>query len=772
MADHLYTRVPRLAEQEQGHLDAEAMEPGADLLATDAHYDPLSRRWMANPADAGDGSGPSDWTGTATVEMSLPAHGGTGVEVTAESWTITRTASLDLGRGFYLDFHPYEPDNVVSFTNPMIIKWGAGIAGRAAKWMVRLLPSEGGPGMAEVLEHDGSQYVLVVACVLLAGTFYNRTHRLWFQPLDDDEWLLSNRDEPDMGVLVRTRHPHTYDPDEGGSTDDGPPIAAVPWGPGPLTMSATGRAWVIYRDLTYPSTWTVQTKGRRSTGYPCTQDVSTAVSSWLPDGKSPYDVDTDLGSAYAVALAVFEGELVEGQADPDEWEASETGQSDYGWRLTVTGPADAGTGLAKRTACVDRLLLHWPRTLATDGATPVDLLAHETVKVLGLRESRSYRDDQSTLTLTLRGPVHELDYLTLPGQRWQWVVDRAAEGQPEDLYIRFDGIRDSAEVPRYTLADGTWIGETTVTIQTRWRQAAVVQYRGQLELDGALRSTAYAELAKLIPLDDTEVSISVEPTALADDAPLPKGRRGEGQLWKPEISNSLLSLIYGLKDVLGPNDRLLFRDVAGTPSLVIDQPTAATQATFYRTQAAADAAGKPAQCISGPDKTRALVLARNDALFFNEIIVAGEAPAPAIPDTGSAITDPASLKRRAPIVRYFAAPESWKVAEIGGAPNTLYVGARRCLEVTYPQLNSDAAVELRCRQLKDQYYRFQASGAFQAGFVDSIYPGDVVTVAAGTEPDAVDTDYRLEGMQTELINLNVTASRRYRTTYEIGEVLP
>jgi len=764
MADHLYCRVPRLVEQEQGHLADEAMEPSAaDLTIVDAYYERLSRRWMAKPAESGAGSGSSDWTGTTTVEMSLLASGGTGVEVTAESWRLKRVDPLEMARGFYLDLWCYEPASVAAFTDPVTISWGGADSTKHGQWLVRLIPSEAGPGMAEVLEHDGADYVLVCTCVLLSGTFFNSLHRLWFQPLDEDEWLLSNRDVSDMGVLVRTKRPYVYDPDASSDTDDAEPEARVPWGPGALALSGTGRAWVVYRDLTYPHTWSVATKGQREFGYLCTQACTSTVSSWLPDGKRVYNAEEDTGSDYVVDLVVYEGEPVVGD-DPAEWAADAGGKPAYGWRLTVTGPEDAGTGFSKLSVCVDRLLIHWPRTLASDGSTAVDLIGHATVRVDSLRESRSYRDDQADLVVTLRGPVADLDHYTAPGQRWQWVIDQAADGQPEDLLIRFDGIRDGAEPTRYTDVDDNWIGTAQVSIRTRWRQAEMVMYRGQLALDGALRSTAYASLFSLIPLDTTEVSI---PTALPDDKVLPAGRRGDGPLWKPEIGMRLASLILSLQEMMGPKDRLMFRDVSGTPALVIDQPSAASLATFYRTQAEADAAGVPAQCIRG-DKLRALVLTRDDSEFFNEITVQGEAPAPAIPDTASGATG--ELKRGAPIVRYYADPSSWKVAEIGGAPNLLYTGTKQTCTWVNLQLNTEAAVELNLRQMVDRFHRFANAGQFQGGFVPTLYPGDLVTIDAGTEPDATDKVLEIQGMSTEVVSLTLEASKRYKTIYEVGEV--
>jgi len=763
MPDHLYVRVPRLAEQEPGFMDDEAMRPDAASLSTEgAFYERLSRRWMATPTESGVGSGSSDWSASVDlVEMSLLASGGTGVETTAETWTMVRTAELELGRGFYVDLWPYEPADSADFTQPLTIAWGT-----SPRWTVCLTPSEAGPGLAEITEFDGTTEKQVVSCVLLRGPFYNQLHRLWFQPLDDDEWLVSNRDVADLGCLVRTQHPYTYDPDDGSSTDDGPPESHAPWGPGPLRIDGKGRAWVVYREVVYPSEWTIAAKGPRTLDYLCTQDVTAEINPWLPDGKRTFDADTGLGSAYDADLKVYEGELKEGEADPDEWAADAVGQTAYGWRLTVTGPEDAGTSLSKRTVCVDRMLLRWVRTLGTDGATPVDLFDHATVTVTGLRESRSYRDADGQLFVTLYGPVEELRYLTLPGQRWQWVMDQATDGQPEDLYIRFDGMRDVADLPRWTNVADEWLAECTVTIRTRWRQAEAVLYRGQLRLDGMLRSTAYIELAQLIPLDSTEVVI---PTALPDDDLLPAGRRGEGPLWKPEIGQRLSDLLLSLAETMGPKDRLLFRDQEGVACLVIDQPSEASVATFYRTQAEADSAVVPAQCIRDADKTRALTLADDDSEFYNEIIVMGTAPAPAVPDTAAGVEE--TLQRGAPILAMFSDPESWKLAEIGGAPNLRYVGVRRTLIAVMPQLNTDAAVQRMCRQLVERYYRFSSAGRFIAGFVETLYPGDVVTIDAGTEPTAASKVLVIRGMDTELVNLTVARSHRYTTVYEVGEAV-
>ena len=139
-------------------------------------------------------------------------------------------------------------------------------------------------------------------------------------------------------------------------------------------------------------------------------------------------------------------------------------------------------------------------------------------------EDRSYRDEESTLTVQLHGPADLLDHITMPAQRWQWrLVEDDGEGWTSE-YIRFDGLRDTAPMTRYTLIDGTWTADTTVTIRTRWRQAAAVMYRGQTIIDGLPRTEAYRALAALIPLDETEV---VVPVPLPDDGPLPMAKRGQ-----------------------------------------------------------------------------------------------------------------------------------------------------------------------------------------------------------------------------------------------------
>lgn len=764
----LLVRVPRLVEREPGHMDDQALTPDGDSVwSIGALYEPLSRRWMGRPSAVV--AGDYEWSGAAFE--SAPFGGRTGVRVTAAGdWEIVGVPPINspttdyTGAGFYVDWMAYED------TEAFTIEWGD-VEGQEGQhhWRLRIEDRRLDTGLCTVSEYDGAEWHERAHVALLGDTPTEQPHRIWFQPLHDDEWLLRNAYDPLLGAVITARYPYAYDSGAVESAEDtAPRIAFAPWGNGRLTVRGNGPLWFARLVLTY-SYFYIGTRSPRAFGYSCTQPYTAHLSAWVPDGRTQSTVDIPgVTSDYTVTLAVLQGPPVETHEEapagqPAPWLPSEDGLPEYGWLIRATA-APENYRAAYRTPVVDRLMLRWPRTLADDGATEVDLIGHEEVTVLGLVEDRSYRDEESTLTVQLHGPADLLDHITMPAQRWQWrLVDDDGSGWPSE-YIRFDGLRDTAPMSRYTLIDGTWTADTTVTIRTRWRQAAAVMYRGQTIIDGLPRTEAYRALAALIPLDETEV---VVPVPLPDDGPLPMAKRGQPPLWSAEVGQALGSLIRDLADVAGPRDRLLFRDWDGVAALVVDQPSGEPVARFYRTQAAADAAGVPAQCLRSYDKRQGMVIGWDDSEFFNEIVVVGTAPADVIYDLASG--PEREIKRGAPIVRYFAAPESWQIAEIDGAVNRRYVGCRRAVVYDDPQLNTPLAVERRLRGLVEQFYRFRSGGQVSAGLVPDLYPGDVIVIDPGDEDGAADAVYEVRGMRTEVLSLHA-ADRGIVTLYELGEV--
>lgn len=761
----LLVRVPRLVEREPGHMDDQALTPGDDTVWTvGGYYEPLSRRWMGQVSA---GPAPASWSGVTHQMVMLDA--GMGVRTTTAAtgqWAATAAGLMLPGRGFWFDWYAYEGSALTA------IEWGGRIPADDGQvqhhWRLAFTTLDTHQGLCTVEEHDGEEWQARASVVLIDGASRREQYRIWCQPLSDDEWLLRNYDNPALGAIITARHPHEYDTGAVVSAEDtAPRMGYAPWGPAGITVRGSGALWFQRYDLNYESVWAVGSRGERSFGYLCTQPYTHTMSAWLPDGRpQATDGTPGLSSAAEVTLEVLTDQSVESseavpEAQPAPWVPIEDGLPGYGWRVRVSSSDTT------RTVVLDRLMLRWPRTLADDGATEIDLIGHPEVSVLGMVEDRSYRDQESTLTVQLHGPADLLDHITMPAQRWQWRLVSGTDDDPgvqPAEYVRFDGLRDTAPLARYTLVDGTWTADTTVTIRTRWRQAEAVMYRGQTIIDGLPRTEAYRALAALIPLDETEV---VVPVPLPDDGPLPMAKRGQPPLWSAEVGVSLGSLIADLADVAGPRDRLLFRDWDGVAALVVDQPSGEPVARFYRTQAAADAAGVPAQCLRSYDKRQGMVIGWDDSEFFNEIVVVGTAPADVIYDLASG--PEREVRRGAPIVCYFAAPESWQIAEIAGAVNRRYVGCRRAVVYDDPQLNTPLAVERRLRGLVEQFYRFRSGGQVSAGLVPDLYPGDVIVIDPGDEDGAADAVYEVRGMRTEVLSLHA-ADRGIVTLYELGEV--
>lgn len=764
MSDQLLALVPRNIEAEPGSRVSELFWQGNDSLRVteDADGNPLAflepycRRWIGRPIAEESFEDTDDWTctsGETIVAISKTDAGGGGVELSEEAtievpWVLLHDTDLELLRGFFLDLLIYEPEDFSDASRVVLtIEW-------CGKWRLRLRGNESTATLADVSEWLNGAWAVRGAGPLLSGKFFGQQHRLWIQPLDEDEFLVKNRDRDDYGLVCRTELPVPYDPDEGTEEDRGDDGYA-PWGPGSLILHGSSKAWAVFRYVSFPNLWTVETPEQRHLEYLSTQTVTPTTSRFLPDGRRDGESD------YEAAMEVFEGDL-----DTTLWTADPGGQQDYTWRLTATGPADVTIGSQEcsyRAVVVDKAQLEWPSVTASDGLTPVDLLALAGTDVLNIREDLGSDDFDARLTVEFLTTDADLYSWIKPNSRWQWIID-ADKADTEVDYIRFDGLLDEAEDAPYVTISGEYKRHVTATILKVWRQAGFSIFAGSTPMDGLLRSAAYQDLSKQIPIDPVYEFLA---ETLADDQALSRSPRGTKPSWLPPIGARILDLLRELRQNQGPKDRLRWVDVDSVPTLYVDQPGTTSVATFYRSVADAVAAGKPAQVIMGTDKSRLLSGAQTDHEFYNDILVIGEGPKPVrkpetVAEAGQELPDETQL-----ITARYQYPLSWTTPA-----NPLYVGARRRLIAVMPHLKTEADVSWTCLALARQFVRFKASGRVSSHLVPTLYPGDVITINGGDDPLQSTADYEIRGIQTTVLNFTdeLPAERSLPCVYELGEV--
>ncbi|HUX69893.1 MAG TPA: hypothetical protein VMV41_05230 [Cellulomonadaceae bacterium] len=771
MPDRLLARCGRNVEDEPGFRSSELFDGnvaqlirsttnvvGATTYDTDmptAYFEPFSRRWMGAPNAPAGTDIDTDYNVLAggVGLLAITPFGNAGVALDTEGapdalWSVERVSDFALGRGWQLDLYPYAPEDYDADRIATIrVEWGN-------KWRLELTGNEQAPGLARLYENGlagtGSYatWRLREIFPLIDGPFYDpgELHRFWFQPLADDEMLIRNLTNDSLGAVVITKAPYSYDPDEerGDELDLVDGKVGLPWGPDPLRISGLPRIFWVFRYVEFPTDWHVETDGTRDIGFDCAQLVTNTLSEWHPDGVQ--DNDT---SDYQAELTVYVGE----PAASDEWNdvvgPAPNEQRNYSWRMSVTGPGDGSLAeYSDRAIVIDDCRLTWPITTGADGLTGVNLFAQAGVQVLSVEEDRGEEDWDASLSVRLRCKWETyqatLRPLFRPYTRWQWVLDTDDLGT---YYVRFDGLAEKPQVARWCTAAGDYMADVRVICRTRWMQVDDVVFRCMTPLDGMDRSDIYSLLAELIPLD---IATEFECDPLTDDGPAPEARRGERPAWMPRIGARLGDVFRDVNQYLGPDDRLLFEDRTGVMVLHVSQPTGISLATFYRDTATAALNGVPAQVIMDTPGSNPLTDEEDATEFYNEIVVVGQN----------------KDNKRQLYAAHYAYPPSWQ-----DSADDRYVGVRRSLVVVKPELNTQGDVNRAAWALFEAYGAFRGSARMESHLVPALYPGDVITIDAGTEPGAVDTEYRIVGMRTESQTFSADVTRRWTTSYDLAEVV-
>lgn len=779
MPDRLLLHVPRYVEIEPGYRSTELLRDrrgwaigtlGDGVVGSaieKAMLEPVSGRWMPGPLAVQSEDEASDWSATdTTVALVQPEGLGGGVQVVSEGddetpWSLRRIADLTPGRGYYVDLFLFPPEDVDAVDQQQFsLSWGGGVSGGAGAFRVTLRSNQKFArwGLVEqlVASGDTAQWHSVVA-PLLGGDFYQRVHRLWLQPLSADEWLIANRDEPERGLVVRSRAPTLWLPD---GAEEGQEIGA-PWGVGGFILTGVSRAWIVVRDLVYYREWTMSTDPVRDIGYAARQGVTATVRAFVPDQLPQGQDPEDGGTSYPVTVTVRRD-----SESGDEWPAAmpddDPGSRFFHAAVAASAPDDAD-GYTTKAIVLDRIELEWPNRIASDGLAPIDLLAEPGLAVTDIRESRGRDDWQSYLSCSLWGELEAIDSLYLrPNSRLQWQLYQGLDEYEQPIYYtRFDGLIDGPAFAPWPTTAGTWKTPVQLTARSRWKQAAEILYRGGIGLDGIDRSEAYQALARQMVLKtewtEAEAGLSEDvrpPLELAigdldDDGPLPEAGAGERPALLPRTGTSILRAFQDVLRGFGPRDRAQFREGV----LHIDQPSDTPAVTLYHTSAEAASAGVPTQYLAGADRRACWQTETTDDGFVNEIILVGGK------DGNGEL-----------LAWYWNDPPSWNapVVIVGGLPvdNPRYIGVRRTLILVRPELRTEADLARAGYALWRAFYRFQFGGALQGWLLPTVYPGDTIRLAVGNKPAGYGSiDYVVEGMRTVAGHQNLPAARRHRTTY-------
>lgn len=757
--DKLLINVARDYESEEGlestelfqgrdDLDISTVSVSAGDNRTEFVFNKTAKRWISMPVAEPNSDDANTWFGANNLGFKLiqaPFLDADSMYYTVldngtdgNDWGVVRLEQLEPGRGFLIWFQVFECEDEDYADRP----FGFWLDNR---WRVKFTGSKESPGVCVVSKHyptgqsilPGEGATVAVAPILDKPLRGSQGHQIWVQPLGPDEWMICNLHDQEKCIVAVDSEPVEIDPDErradGEDYTDGrvkTPFAEA------IQFFGYSRAEFCFRYCKYPAAPYIKPKALRDLGYESTQDVTTDVKFYRPLEDERYDC----------TLTVYED-----AAQTTEWEADINGQSEYSWKLLGTMPEDAGTGYAKRALVVSRATMNWPKVMADDGLTSIDLFnSSSPIQVLSLEEYRDENDLNSTLSVTLRGKASEIyDYIR-PNDRWQWQI----ETLPGPTYVtRFDGLLDACEQRTYATADDVAMLEFDCVLHTRWRQARYALYRGGIPLDGLKRSEAYTALFKQLPLDtSTELSIAT----LADDDPLPSGRAGEDPAFEPEIGTPLIDVISELRDGFGPDDRLTWVELVGGPGMYIDQPATTSSYTFYKTQAAADAALKPTQSIGSATVGGALAQWVEDIDFYNEIWVVGRGKKAS--ENGETVYYP--------IWAYYGQPKSWKDASF-----PQYINIRKPLIVYAPELQTEADVMQKCVNLANKFAFFNRRYVFTSGFVPGLFPGSTITIDDGLDPFGTGVvTAKVRSMRTRVTNLNVVSSRmRYESVYEVSK---
>jgi len=757
MPDKLLVNVERNIESEEGYRSTELFwREHKDRIISensgtpDAVLESYSRRWLANPVpEQHDSSVLTDWSATSTTlaDMDRREHGGYGIEVTSEptggadAWSVVSTSAtaIEAQRGYYLDFLIYQANALDKFTEPLVFWFGYTASG-AYKYKLAIRGNEQSALNAELYERnpdydstdpDSLDYRLKVSFPLLAGNFYNQEHRLWIQPLDGAEFLIRNQTDPLYGTVVATKAPEPWPIDDGeGGTED----AEACWLDSPFKVDGWCTGWFVLRVLTYPAAWSIaiNRKQAKSIGYTSTQDWQKEEKWYAPD-KAP----TTQNTQYVLTTTIYD-------QDAEEWSG---GGEAYAYTVALSAPEDAETSYTKRTAVIDSLKLWLAPVSAPDRLVRTDLLAHGSIRLLALQESRTTADADAKLTITVRGRLSEFQALDWPkpNGRCQWLLDTGELEDEEDpllgnvYYLRFDGYIADIQGGKWT-SQGTYMVDYQITLRNHWRIGDLSLFRGSIGLDGMTRSEVYDLLAEQMLLDPTT---EVETGTLTNDVPLPESKPGTKPSLMPRIGSSITEVFSEVLKTYGLGEVARFVASDAEPGLVklrITAPDETSQATLYRTTAEAVAGGTEATVIIG-----GLQFGVSDADYYNDILVIGQDK-----------KDPSSL-----VYARYMNPDSWQTPA-----SPYYVGIRRLLIRIDPAYNTQAICNQVCYGLFQRFGRFVEREAVQSYLDWTLYPGDFVTIDAGEEPGASDKLHKIVAMR--VASTGASGARRYEAVYELS----
>jgi len=765
MADKVYINVPSIEELEEGHVSLVRLASGDFNVSSvnsvpDIIYEPLSQMYIANPVpipdERDDADVLADWavTGSSMIVMDRPDTG-KGISLIAESlsseWVLETEAydAIEYGRGYYIDFMPLRPSDNDYINRPISLFWGGfsnqedpGVPGSAViyKHKLEVSSNESGAAVATTYEYNQdytgatnqTEWFNLGSFNLVAKDFFNRSHRIWLQPITERRFIIKN---PTTGAgavfgIKRSSRVEVALPEEaGGGTDE----VGYTWANSKFQVTGTGTAWVVLRDIEYPDSFTLLSKDYTEIGYTSTQNFEVDSRWYAPD---------NLGSdtAWTSALTIYNG-------DDNVWDGN--GGSKYRWTWVITAPTDGTLPLStKRAATIAHLKFLLDPVVQSNGLSAVDIVADSRFCLEKLRETRSQEDDKSLLSISVLGARTDFDDVDWPklNGRCQWHIDTGVGD-----YIRFDGFIDEVQGSKFVdHSTSDYYIKYDVSVKSRWRDAEFSVFTGSYDLDGMEREDVYRLLGTQMGLATlTEMSIGT----LTASQPLPSGEIGKEPTLKTSIGQSVLDVFKDVEEFYAVDDRLIFKDDGtGNVKLFITALSDATVGTIVR----ADSTQATALVVAsaGGNNTPQRVIA-NDRQFFNDIYVIG----------GGVDVGEGTKTKGEVFVANYRYPPSWQ-----DTSDPLYIRRRRLLIAINPAWNSQGLVNLVGYALFHKYVRFDVGLSIDSHLQYNIYPGDVVTLAAGGETGATNLLLRIKSISANIADggngLARPLSRRYPCTYE------
>jgi hypothetical protein len=665
------------------------------------------------------------------VTISSPDIGG-GVQITTQGpWSIeTKSNVTEYGRGFIIDLMVFENASNAYNQSPISIYWGGQTNYSGYKYCIMISGNEKGIGSAEVWEYNQDyssgteikEWLSLGKFTLISGNFFNMQHRIWFEPLSYNKFLIRNM-LANQGMVFYTQYPEIISTTNNKATESNGQSSTInvyaPWDKSKISMNGYSPAVVTYRNLEYKTSTYLYTQQFQELGFTTTKGMDTDLR-WITG-----DLKDEDESDYSAELIVL-------NEDDDVWTEG-TGGSEFVYYIVLSS-TDNGTtsGYSLRSSKLSSLRLKIEPTVTTDSLTPIDLFSSNCVMDVSLHETDSNKDNDMTFSVK----VTSNPSWCYPGNHVKLL--------PYDNIIRFEGY--IADITYETLVDhatDTEYYHLHIHCRNMWKDAEESLFLGSYSLDSMMRSDVYSLLAEQMGLPSSLVSIGT----LSYNTTLPDGINGEKQSLMPKIGTPIIEIFDDVQKYYSATDQIYFRDKGEGTKLYITDETYTNTGTFYMTSEEAVNAGYPERVIIGKPGSSLINLSLNDKDFSNDITVIGGNP-----------NNPDGAVKAVYRSYDWLDPTSPKYNH--GKPRTLVVVS--------DAWRTQADVNLVGYILYNKFNKYTEPYEFDSILSEYVYPNDYVSVYNSISSATVSG--RIKSITTNL-NMNMPTDRLWTSKYEIETAL-